>query len=77
MKKKTLSSLLLIIIVNITMAQTKIYEQATGDNLEAYKHEDKLIAWQRLSNENSPYVYYRGKICTTIANRKSYRVAHP
>jgi len=53
------------------LAQTKLYEQATGDNLEAYKHEDKFTPWQKLSKEDSPYVYCRSKICTAIANSKT------
>lgn len=60
-----------------TIAQTILYQQATGENLEAYKHEDKFHAWQKLTNGKATYIYYRAKLCTTIANERTKSVAHP
>lgn len=75
--KKIIIYFLFIVLSSAASAQTKLYEKATGDNLEAYKHEDKFTPWQKLNSIDSPYVYYRGKICTTIANSKTHAVAHP
>lgn len=77
MKRKIIYSLACMALAYTAMAQTKLYEQATGENVEAYKHEDKLTAWAKLSDESGKYVYARTKTCQTIANKKTGGVAHP
>lgn len=67
----------------------KLLEKATGEDYDAYKHEDKFTEWERLdclwffdptistkTKFFGPYVYYRQKICTTIANKKTGSIAH-
>jgi len=44
MIKETIYSLVFITLANVSTDQTKLYEQATGENLEAYKHDDKFTS---------------------------------